>query len=156
MTAFSASEVSRLREETPGCAHVAHFNHAGASLMPQIVIDATVGHLMREATIGGYEAADEADVRLEATYDSIATLINANRTELAVVENATRGWDMAFYTIPFAAGDRILTSASEYGSNVISFLQMAERGVRSRSFQPMNRVRFRSPTWQTCSTIASK
>jgi len=129
MTAFSASEVSRLREETPGCAHAAHFNHAGASLMPQIVIDATVGHLMREATIGGYEAADEADVRLEATYHSIATLINANRTELAVVENATRGWDMAFYAIPFAAGDRILTSASEYGSNVISFLQMAERGV---------------------------
>ena len=97
--------------------------------MPQVVIDATVGHLMREAIIGGYEAADEADARLESAYDSIARLINAKREEIAVVENATRGWDMAFYAVPFIAGDRILTSASEYGSNVISFLQMAERGV---------------------------
>jgi selenocysteine lyase/cysteine desulfurase len=106
-----------------------HFNHAGASLMPEVVLDAVVGFLRREAEIGGYEAADEAADRLEGVYASIARLIGAAPAEIAVVENATRGWDMAYYAIPFRPGDRILTSMAEYASNVIAFLQVAERGV---------------------------
>jgi cysteine desulfurase / selenocysteine lyase len=126
---LSDIEVARFRDETPGCATVAHFNHAGASLMPAPVVDAVIEHLRREAEIGGYEAADEAEERLEGVYDSVAKLIGAQRSEIAVVENATRAWDMAFYGIPFQAGDRILTSVAEYASNVIAFLQVAERGV---------------------------
>ena len=34
---------------TPGCEHVLHLNHAGASLLPQPVLDAVVGHLELEA-----------------------------------------------------------------------------------------------------------
>ncbi|HEY7030990.1 MAG TPA: aminotransferase class V-fold PLP-dependent enzyme [Thermomicrobiales bacterium] len=124
-----AGEVERLRAETPGCRRVAHFNHAGASLMPAVVLDAVVGHVRREAAIGGYEAADEAEERLEGVYEASARLIGAVREEIAVVENATRGWDMAFYAVPFRSGDRILTSMAEYASNVIAFLQVAERGV---------------------------
>lgn len=124
-----AIEVERLRAETPGCRNVAHFNHAGASLMPRVVVDTVVNFVRREAAIGGYEAADEAEERLESVYGSIARLIGAGVEEIAVVENATRGWDMAFYAIPFRQGDRILTSMAEYSSNVIAFLQMAERGV---------------------------
>lgn len=124
-----ALEVVRLRAETPGCAHVAHFNHAGDSLSPRPVLDATIGHLEREAQIGGYEAEDEAHDRLKALYASIGRLINASPAEIAVVENATRAWDMAVYAIPFASGDRILTSVAEYGSNIIAFLQIAARGV---------------------------
>lgn len=119
--------IPALRAATPGCAEVVHFNHAGDSLSPNVVLDAVVGHLNLEARIGGYEAADDAEVRLEAVYDSIASLINAQRDEIAIVENATRGWDMAFYAIPLKPGDRILTSVSEYGSNAIAFLQVAEQ-----------------------------
>jgi cysteine desulfurase/selenocysteine lyase len=126
---FTDLEIARFREETPGCANVAHFNHAGASLMPTPVLETVVSHLRREAEIGGYEAADEAEERLEGVYDTLARLIGAQRAEIAVVENATRAWDMAFYAIPFQPGDRILTSAAEYASNVIAFLQVAERGV---------------------------
>ena len=124
-----ALEVVRLRADTPGCAEVAHFNHAGDSLSPRPVLEATIGHLEREARIGGYEAEDEARDRLDALYASIGRLINAAPHEIAVVENATRAWDMAVYGIPFAPGDRILTSVAEYGSNVIAFLQIAARGV---------------------------
>jgi cysteine desulfurase/selenocysteine lyase len=126
---FTDSEIAGFRRETPGCAKVVHFNHAGASLMPSSVLEAVVDHLHREAEIGGYEAADEAEERLEGVYDTVAELIGAQRPEIAVVENATRAWDMAFYGISFQPGDRILTSAAEYASNVIAFLQIAERGV---------------------------
>jgi selenocysteine lyase/cysteine desulfurase len=120
-------DLERLRAETPGCAEVAHFNNAGSSLPPKPVLDAVVDHLQLEARIGGYEAAAEADDRLEAVYASVAKLINAQPDEIALVENATRAWDMAFYALKFQPGDRILTGISEYASNVISYLQIARK-----------------------------
>lgn len=120
-------DVRRARQDTPGCQEVIHFNNAGAALMPRPVIDATIGHLELESRIGGYEAADAAADRIEAAYTETARLIGARPDEIAVVENATRAFDMAFYAVPFQAGDRILTSVSEYASNVIGYLQVARK-----------------------------
>jgi selenocysteine lyase/cysteine desulfurase len=120
-------DVPRLRAETPGCANVAHLNNAGSSLPPSAVVDAVVDHLRRESEIGGYEAAAERSDRLEHCYDALGALIGADRDELAIVENATRGWDMAFYAFGFAPGDRILTGRAEYASNWIALRQVAAR-----------------------------
>ena len=120
-------DVARARAETPGCREVLHLNNAGASLMTTGVLEATVGHLRREAEIGGYEAADAHEAELERVYDAAARLLTCDPDEIAFVENATRAWDMAFYALPFQRGDRILTARSEYASNVIAGLQMAER-----------------------------
>ena len=95
--------------------------------MPQPVLTATIEHLQREAHSGGYEAAEQAHDLIEHTYDAAATLIGCARDEIAIVENATRAWDMACYAIPFRPGDRILTTMAEYGSNYIAYLQIAKK-----------------------------
>ena len=120
-------DLDRVRSETPGVAHVAHLNNAGAALMPQPVVDALIEHVQLEATIGGYEAAAQRADRVEHTYDAVARLINCDRDEVALVENATRAWDMAFYSLPLGPGDRILTAMAEYASNYIAFLEVARK-----------------------------
>jgi cysteine desulfurase / selenocysteine lyase len=126
-----AIDVPAVRAATPGCAEVIHFNNAGAALPPRVVTDAVQAYSAREALIGGYEAQEEAAAEIASTYDELATLLGAQRHQIALVENATRAWDMAFYGIPLARGDRILTCRSEYASNYLAYLQVSRRcGVR--------------------------
>lgn len=120
-------DIQRARQETSGCTNVLHFNNAGSSLMPQPVLAATIAHLQLEAQIGGYEAVERMHETIEHTYDAAAALINCSRDEIAIIENATRAWDMAFYSIPFRPGDRILTAIAEYASNYIAYLQIAQK-----------------------------
>lgn len=122
-----AFDLQRARRDAPGCEQVLHLNNAGASLMPQTVLDAVIAHLQLEARMGGYEAAEQAQEAIEHVYDAVAALIGCSRDEVAIVENATRAWDMAFYSIPFRPGDRILTAMAEYASNYIAYLQVAQR-----------------------------
>ncbi|MEC8164573.1 MAG: aminotransferase, partial [Pseudomonadota bacterium] len=64
-------DIEKIRADTPGIGNVAHFNNAGASLMPTPVLDAQIDHLKLEASIGGYEAAAAAAERCEAIYASV-------------------------------------------------------------------------------------
>lgn len=118
-------DVRRARSETPGCAHVLHFNNAGSSLMAQPVLDTAIDYLQLEAEIGGYETADREEEAIERFYGAAAEMLGCDPDEIAFIENATRAWDMAFYALPFGPGDRILTARAEYASNVIAFLQIA-------------------------------
>ncbi|WP_426997482.1 aminotransferase class V-fold PLP-dependent enzyme [Pseudarthrobacter sp. N5] len=120
-------DVEAVRRETRGVRRVAHLNNAGSALVPRPVMETVVAHLRREEEIGGYEAAEEAADRLEKVYSSVARLVGAEPTEIALAENGSRAWAMAVYSIPFDRGARILIGRTEYVSNVIALRQLARR-----------------------------
>ncbi|HEV7519091.1 MAG TPA: aminotransferase, partial [Thermoanaerobaculia bacterium] len=93
MTApLSEEEVRRCREDTPGAASRVHLNNAGAALPPRPVLEAVLGHIRREAELGGYEAADLMEERIAAVYGDVAALLGCRAENVALVENATVGF----------------------------------------------------------------
>lgn len=120
-------DIDQMRADTPAASRLAYLHNAGAALMPAPVVAAMKGHIDLESEIGGYAAADRESDRLEAVYGSVARLLNAAPDEIALVENATVAWQMAFYSLPFRKGDRILTAEAEYAANYVAFLQVAKR-----------------------------
>ncbi len=121
-------DIARARAETPGTRNVLHFNNAGAGLMPKPVLDAVTDHLKLESEIGGYEAATLNGALRERAYQAVAMLLNAKPEEIALVENASVAWLMAFHAMlrHLRPGDKIITVEAEYASNYISYLQAAE------------------------------
>lgn len=94
--------------------------------MPLPVSEAVIHYLREEARYGGYETAHKWNGELNETYRSISNFINADSNEIAILENATAAWNMAFFSIDFEDGDRILTSRSEYASNYIAYLKLQQ------------------------------
>ena len=120
-------DIERIRHCTPGVAHGAYLHNAGSALMTQAVVTAMTDHIDLEARIGGYAAADREALRLDGVYQSVAKLLNARPAEIAITENATVAWQMAFYSLTFRQGDRILTAHAEYAANYVAFLQVVRR-----------------------------
>ncbi|MCP2618433.1 aminotransferase class V-fold PLP-dependent enzyme [Candidatus Aminicenantes bacterium AC-335-A11] len=133
---MSEIDVKRVREETPACKDVVHFNNAGASLMPIPVAEALHEYLKKEEKFGGYETAELESESLENFYHAASRLLNCEKDEIAFTENATRAWEMIFYSFRFQPGDKILTTISEYGSNVIAYNQQAEKYGAELIFVP--------------------
>ncbi len=127
---FTELEIAHLRAVTPGTEVVTHLDNAGSSLMPEIVINAMQRYLDYEIFNGGYATATELASDIEDVYRSIATLVNAAPSEIAISDCATRAWDMAFYGLEMGEGDRILTTTTEYVSNWAAYLHARDtRGV---------------------------
>ena len=124
---LTPAEIEELRSQTPGVDQVVHLNHAGSSLPAAATLETQLVHLRREALTGGYEAADEAADRSEQVYESIASLIGAERSEIARLEQATAAWNAGFWSVPMQPGQRIITANAAYGANAVGFLRAVER-----------------------------
>jgi selenocysteine lyase/cysteine desulfurase len=119
---FSEAEIQAFRAATRGTAERIHLNNAGASLPPDAVVNVMVDFLQEEALYGGYETEAKYRAQLDHTHTLIAQLIHANADEIALVENASAAWDIAFNGLNFQPGDEVITSEMEYASNVLGLL----------------------------------
>lgn len=120
--ALTRDEVQQFRAETRGTALRTHFNNAGTSLPPDIVVDTVISYIKEEAMFGGYETEASYQEQLEYTYTLIARLINAEKDEVAIVENSSQAWGLAFNGIRFNPGEEIITSEMEYETNLFGFI----------------------------------
>ncbi|MFB9376207.1 aminotransferase class V-fold PLP-dependent enzyme [Kineococcus gynurae] len=101
--------------------------NAGAALMPAVVDQAVRAHWDLELRLGGYAAAAHAAEQLDGVYGGIARLLGADPDEIALTENATVAWQLAFYSLPLRRGDRVLTGEAEYAANYVAYLQLRRR-----------------------------
>ncbi|MCP2257007.1 Selenocysteine lyase/Cysteine desulfurase [Streptoalloteichus tenebrarius] len=118
-------DLDAVRADTPACRDQVFLDSAGSSLPPRPVLDAVVGHLRREAEVGGYRAAQERIDEIEAGYGVAADLLGCRPEEIAFTDSATRSWDLAFAAVPLAEGDRVLVTEAEYAGNAVALLHRA-------------------------------
>lgn len=122
LTLISEQEVQQFRAATKGTAQKVHFNNAGSSLPPDVVVDTVINYLNAEAACGGYETEAKYKQQLDDTYTLVARLINAETNEIALVENASTAWILAFNGVDFKPGDVVLSTEMEYVTNLIGLL----------------------------------
>jgi selenocysteine lyase/cysteine desulfurase len=129
--AFSPEEILSFRKDTEGCSNVIHLNNAGASLMPDRVTQSILDHINLEARIGGYEASALKSKEIKEFYAQAGKLLNTKPGNIAFTSSATDSYTRALSSIPFKAGDVILTSNDDFISNQIQFLSCQKRfGIR--------------------------
>lgn len=120
-------DIHSLRNDTPGCQFHNHLNNAGASLPPNPVIQAVQGYLEEEALHGGYEVAAAHAQDIAGFYEATAKLLNAKPHNIAYAGSATDAFFRALSSIPFEAGDVLLTTDDDYVSNQIAFINLQKR-----------------------------
>lgn len=124
---FSKEEIEKFRNDTSGCRNVNHLNNAGAGLMPDIVTQSILEHIKLESEVGGYEAAAFKEKEIHQFYIQAGKLINCKAANIAFTASATDSYTRALSSIPFQAGDIILTDNDDFISNQIQFISCQKR-----------------------------
>ena len=76
-------DIQRLRADTPGCLARVHLNNAGSALMPLPVVRTILEHIGLESRIGGYEAEQAREDRVQDAYRAVADLLGAQPSNIA-------------------------------------------------------------------------
>ncbi len=110
----------------------AFLNNAGSSLPTAETLDATIGHLRREAEIGGYLAADEVAETLAQARADLGALVGGEAAEVAFAISDSAAWVKALWgwvlggNIP--KGSVVLTDQLSYHSHYAALRQTQALG----------------------------
>jgi selenocysteine lyase/cysteine desulfurase len=119
--------IDQIRKDTLGCSDKIFLNSAGASLMPNSVLDKTIDYLKEEEQFGGYFVANKYANLISQFYTEAAKLINAKEQNIAFASSATDAYAKALSSIPFKNGDSIITTDDDYVSNQIALISLKKR-----------------------------
>jgi cysteine desulfurase / selenocysteine lyase len=115
-----------IRREFPGLEGKTYLNAGALSVAPQRGIKA-VERMIEIASARVDESAGqiwgEFDAMLKTARRNAAWLINAEESEIALVESTTRGMAIAADAIPLTHGDRVLLCDMEYPAVALPWIQ---------------------------------
>jgi cysteine desulfurase/selenocysteine lyase len=110
-------------EQFPVLSHWDFFNHAGVCPIPHVASRA-MRRYAHEAEAGAYLAGPWY-IEVEKLRSTAARIINAHRDEIAFVKNTSEGISIVANGIDWQWGDRIVTTAVEYPSNIYPWMEVA-------------------------------
>ena len=102
-----------------------YFNHAGISPTPRPTADAIreyADHFSRHSAVG-YDFAGH----VEGFRNAAASVINADADEVAITHHTSEGIGQVAFGLDWQPGDRVVTTAAEYPSNLYPWMAVAER-----------------------------
>lgn len=109
-----------------------YLNNAGAGELSNITLNAMIDYYQYEQKVGAYQAAKDKKDIIDMFYTNVAKLINADDVgEIAFVDNASRGWNLAIRGIELSKNDVIVTLSTEFGTNLITIYDHAMKSGAS-------------------------
>lgn len=120
------------RQQMPVSKNWAYFDHAAVAPLPIAARDAIRGW-MDGAVRDGDTVWPQWVRGLEMGRCIAARLIQAEADEIAFVANTTTGITWIAEGMPWKPGDNVVTLANEFPSNQYPWLNLATRGVETRS-----------------------
>ncbi len=119
--------IEQIRKDIPHYGNKIFFNSAGASLMPQSVVQKINYYLREEEKLGGYKVADLKENEINEFYNQASKLIGCEPRNIAFTHDATDAYIKALSSIHFQKGDVIITTNDDYSSNQIQFISLQKR-----------------------------
>ena len=105
-----------------------YFNNAGAGIMSKKTFDVITSHMQLEMQVGAYKAAIIRENEVKEFYKCSAKLLSAESSgEIAFIDSASRGWNLVMYGLPVSSNTSIVTLESEYGTNLLTIYDIADK-----------------------------
>lgn len=119
---------------------LAYFDHASVAPLTVAARDAMVAWTDDMSRFGATHW-NRWRTTVEKTRRLAARLINADREEIALVNNTTQGINFVTEGYPWKPGDNVVVPSGEFPSNLYPWLMLESRGVEIRRVQmPENRI----------------
>ena len=117
------------RNEFPVTEKLVYLNHAGVSPLCRPAADA-MKHLADDALLyGSYHYSHWLDA-YEGLRVASARLINANRSEIAIVKNTSEGIATVAMGLDWKRADKIVAFREEFPANFFPWLRLESKGVQ--------------------------
>ena len=115
----------------PICQRFAYFDHAAVAPLPQCAADA-IHQFANEASQLGDTPWLDWSLSTERLRAHFAELMNASKSEIALIPNTSTGIGQVAEGWRWKAGDSVVVPANEFPSNLAPWRHLARRGVDVR------------------------
>jgi selenocysteine lyase/cysteine desulfurase len=123
--------------EFPVAERYTYLNHAALGPLPRRTAD-VVAELARDFRDKGVLAEAKWFRSIARTRALVSRLLNVATDDIAFTKNTSQGLSIVAASLPWQAGDTIVTVRGEFPANVYPWLALQQRGVTIRFVQPRN------------------